>query len=117
MNSMSGKAISINSSGIRPLDYKILVLPQEVDRKTKGGLILADQTVEKEEFGRKEGILVAKSPMAFKNPDWPEGEPTPQVGDRVMFSKYQAEQVQGRDGATYWIMNDKSVLAMIEADE
>jgi co-chaperonin GroES (HSP10) len=117
MTGTNGQAISTNTSGIRPLDYKILVLPQEVNRKTKGGLILADQTVEKEEFGRKEGILVAKSPMAFKNPDWPDNEPTPQVGDRVMFSKYQAEQVQGRDGATYWIMNDKSVLAMIEADE
>ena len=116
MSGTSGQA-TLNSSGIHPLDYKILVLPKEVERKTKGGLILADQTVEKEEFGRKEGILVAKSPMAFKNPDWPEDVPTPQVGQRVMFSKYQAETVQGRDGATYWIMNDKSVMAVIEADE
>lgn len=116
MNGTTGVAIS-NNSGIRPVDYKVLVLPQEIERKTKGGLILADQTVEKEEFGRKEGILVAVSPMAFKFADWPADVSPPKVGDRVMFSKYQAEQVQGRDGATYWIMNDKSIMAVIEADE
>jgi len=106
-----------NTSGIRPVEYKILVLPREVEKKTKGGLILADSTVEKNEFGRMEGILVAASPMAFKFQDWPEDARAPQVGDRVMFSRYNADTVQGRDGATYWIMNDKSVMAVMEQDE
>ena len=117
MNSMSGTPTSINKSGIKPLEFNVLVLPQEVERKTKGGLILADQTVEKEEFGRKEGIIVAASPMAFSFPDWPADEPKPQIGQRVMFSKYQAETVQGRDGGTYWLLKDKAILAIIEEDE
>lgn len=116
MNGTNGRD-TLNQSGIRPLEYKVLVLPKEVERKTAGGLLLADSTVEKEEFGRREGILVAKSPMAFRFDDWPDGEPVPQIGDRVMFSRYQADQVMGRDGQTYWLMNDKSVLAMIEAEE
>ena len=113
MNGTNGADIS-NNSGIRPVEYNVLVLPQEVERKTKGGLLLADQTVEKEEFGRKEGIIVAASPMAFTFPDWPADAPKPQVGNRVMFSKYQAETVQGRDGGTYWLLKDKAVLAVIE---
>lgn len=116
MTGTLGASIS-NRSGIRPVEFNVLVMPQEVERKTKGGLILADQTVEKEEFGRKEGIIVDASPMAFAFPDWPEDHPKPKIGDRVMFSKYQAEQVQGRDGVTYWIMKDKVILAVIEADE
>lgn len=113
MTGTSGETTS-NPSGIRPVEYKVLVEPKELEKTTKGGLILADETLEKESFGRQEGVLVAVSPMAFKFEDWPDGEPTPQVGDRVMFSKYNADQVQGRDGKTYWIMNDKSVMAVIE---
>lgn len=115
MTGTVGPSIS-NTSGINPVEFKILVLPQEVEKKTKGGLILADTTVEKNEFGRMEGILVAASPMAFKFEDWPEGARSPQVGDRVMFSRYNADSVQGRDGAIYWIMNDKSVMAVMEQD-
>jgi co-chaperonin GroES (HSP10) len=103
-----------NPSGINPLGYKILVLPREVETKTKGGLFLPETKVEKEGFQRREGIIVAMSPMAFHNPDWPADAPKPQVGDRVMFARYQADEITGRDGATYWIMNDQSVMATIE---
>lgn len=110
---MSGKS-TLNNSGIRPVEYKVLVLPKEVERKTAGGLLLADSTVEKEEFGRMEGIMVAVSPMAFSFPDWPADVPKPQVGQRVMFARYQADKVIGRDGLDYWIMSDRSVIATIE---
>ncbi|MFK5282195.1 hypothetical protein ACI3PL_21805 [Lacticaseibacillus paracasei] len=36
------------------------------------------------------------------------------MGDRVMFARYQADEIIGRDGATYWIMQDQSVMATIE---
>jgi chaperonin GroES len=110
MNELDGA----NPSGIQPLGYKILVLPKEVETKTKGGLLLPETKVEKEGFQRREGIIVAMSPMAFHNPDWPADAPKPQIGDRVMFARYQADEIIGRDGATYWIMNDQSVMATIE---
>ncbi len=105
---------SSNSSGINPLGYKVLVLPKEVEMKTAGGLLLPDVRVEKDGFQRREGIIVAMSPMAFHNPDWPADAPKPKVGDGVMYSRYQADEITGRDGQTYWIMNDQSVMATIE---
>jgi co-chaperonin GroES (HSP10) len=116
MTGTNGQAIS-NNSGIQPLEYNVLVLPKDVERKTKGGLLLAEQTVEKEEFGRTEGILVAVSPMAFTFADWPADAPKPRLGQRVMFSKYQGVSVQGRDGKAYWIIKDKSLMAVIEDSE
>lgn len=110
---MGGHSTS-NTSGIRPQHYHILVLPKEVETKTRGGLLLPETTTEKEGFQRREGIIVACSPMAFSFPDWPEGEPKPKVGDRVMFARYQADEVTGKDGQTYWLMADKSVMAIIE---
>lgn len=109
--------VTLNTSGIHPVEYKVLVKPNEVERKTKGGLILADETIEREAFGRQEGVLVAASPMAFTFQDWPEGAVKPGLGDMVMFSKYQADQVLGEDGETYWIMNDKSVMAVIRRED
>lgn len=110
---MAGQNIS-NKSGIRPIEYNILVAPKEIERKTKGGLLLAETTIEKEEFGRTEGLIVDVSPMAFTFADWPADAPKPRIGDRVMFSKYQAQSVKGRDGKDYWIIKDKSLMAVIE---
>lgn len=110
---MAGQA-TLNTSGIKPCEYKVLVLPQEIETKTKGGLLLPETKVEKDGFQRREGILVDMSPMAFSFPEWPEDAPKPKVGDRVMFARYQADEVIGRDGQNYWIMADKAVMATIE---
>jgi len=97
------------------MEYKVIVEPREVEKKTKGGLILADETVEKDEFRRQEGILVAVSPMAFTFPEWPEDVPKPKTGDRVMFSKFSADTFVGKDGKDYWIMKDTSIMAIEES--
>jgi len=104
----------MNNSGILPMEYNVLVKPTDVEKSTKGGVILPDSTVEKEQFGRMEGTLVAVSPMAFKFSDWPEGARGPQVGDTVVFSRYQATELQGRDGGKYWLMKDQSIAGIME---
>ena len=106
----------MNTSGIRPVEYNCLVKPAVVEKTTKNGLILPDSTVEKEEFGRMEGVLVAISPMAFTFAEWPKDRESekPQVGQRVMFSRYQATEWTGSDGEKYWMMKDKSILGVLE---
>lgn len=104
----------MNGSGIKPVGYNVIVKPQAVEVKTKGGLLLPDQVIEKDSFGRTEGVLVAVSPMAFAFEEWPDGEPKPQVGDQVMFSRYNATEMQGRDGVTYWLMKDQSIVGIME---
>lgn len=106
-----------NRSGISPTYDKVLVLPQAVEKKTKGGLILTDEAVEKSEFGRQDGILIAAGPAAFRIEGWDEDAPRPQPGQRVMFSKYNASEVRGNDGATYWIMKDTAIMAVMETDD
>ena len=99
---------------MNPVEYNVLVLPMEVEAKTKGGLIMPDDTVEKEKFGRMEGTLIAVSPMAFAFDDWPEDAEGPKVGDRVMFSRYAASELTGKDGGTYWLMKDKSIIVVMD---
>ena len=104
----------MNTSGIRPMEDNVLVLPSEVEAKTKGGIILADETIEKEQFGRMEGTLVAVSPLAFSFADWPDAAEQPQVGQTVVFSRYQATEITGRDGRKYWLMKDQGIAGVID---
>lgn len=103
----------MNMSGINPTEYNVLVRPKDVEARTKGGIILADETVEKEQFGRMEGTLVAVSPLAFNYDEFPAGTAPPQVGDHVLFSKYNATEITGQDGAKYWLMKDRSIIAVM----
>ena len=104
----------LNGSGIRPVQYMVIVKPDDVEKTTKGGIILPDTKVEKDEFQRMEGQLVAVSPMAFTFKDWPDGAPKPKVGDRVTFARYNATEITGRDGGKYWFMKDESILGVME---
>ena len=103
----------MNGSGIRPVEYNVLVKPVEVEQKTKGGLLLPETKIEKDEFARTEGVMVAASPLAFNYAEWPDGT-KPQVGNRVIFSRYQADEVRGSDGGKYWLMKDKAIAGVIE---
>lgn len=109
----------MNQSGIRPQEFNVLVKPDAVETKTKGGIIIPESKLERDEFARTEGTLVAISPIAFSFDDWPEeiADQKPKVGDRVIFSRYQAQELTGRDGCKYWIMKDKSIVAVLEETE
>ena len=106
----------MNDSGIRPMQYNVIVKPDDVETTTKGGLIIPPSKVEKDEFARTEGTLVAVSPMAFANGDWPEHMDglKPRIGNRVVFSKYQATEVTGKDGAKYWLMKDTAIAGVMD---
>lgn len=105
----------MNSSGITPVEYNVLVKPKAVEEKTAGGIYLPDDARERESFGQIEGELVAVSPAAFtyNYEGWPEGVALPKPGDRVIFSKYQAEEIKGKDGEKYWLMKDKSIIGVM----
>lgn len=102
----------MNESGIIPIEYKVLVLPEQVDEKTAGGLYLAQQTREKEEMAQQKGTLIAVSEGAFD--DWPGHKP--QVGDYVYFSRYAGAILEGKDGKKYRLILDKDLGAIMEAD-
>lgn len=105
----------MNSSGIQPVEANVIVKPKEVEAKTAGGLYIPDDTKEREQFSQMEGELVAVSPGAFRfnYPEWPEDARRPQVGDHVLFAKYQATEVTGRDGGKYWLMKDTSIAGVM----
>lgn len=101
-----------NSSGIYPTEYKVLIKPKTVEEKTKGGIIIPDESKDREQFAQMEGELVAVSPLAFSYDDWKVGD-KPKAGDRVLFAKFSGAKVKGNDGVEYRLTNDRDVAAVL----
>ena len=99
-------------TGIRPVEYKVLIKPDAVEEKTAGGIYLPHQAQEKEKYAKAEGVIVAVGAIAFTDPDWLD---RPKVGDRVLYDKYAGAMVKGADGADYRLINDKEIGAVLEA--
>ncbi len=100
-------------SGITPIEYNVVVSPEKVEEQTRGGVYMPEDVREKDQYGEFKGVLVALSPMAFSFDEWPEDEPKPQVGQRVVFIRYAGTLVKGDDGKDYRIMKDKDILGLL----
>lgn len=103
-----------NESKIHPTEFNVLVLPKAVDERTKGGIILPDESKEREQFAQLEGTLVEASPLAFTYHDGtvPMFNP-PKAGDQVLFAKYAGAVVKGKDGRDYRLIKDKDLTAVL----
>jgi len=104
----------MNMSGINPLDVRVLVLPDPVEEKSKGGIILVPDTVEKEKFATVKGTLVALGANAFAEASVSNAFVPPKPGDRVMIAKYGGVNTPGKDGKEYRLLNDVDVVATLE---
>ena len=97
----------------RPTGWRILILPYRGATKTKGGIALADQTMEKTQMSTVCGYVLAVGELAYGDMDkFPNGawcEP----GDWVIFARYAGSRLN-IDGGELRLMNDDEVLARIE---
>lgn len=99
-----------NKSGIEPLDLRCLVLPDPVEEVTRGGIILSDETKEKEAWKRQRCTLISVGAKAFDG--W--GEDKPKPGDRVFVAQYAGSKIEA-DGEIYWIINDEDIIGRVVA--
>jgi len=99
--------------GLKMLEFNVLVLPDEAEKRTKGGIILVDETAEADKHAKNTGMLVAVSPAAFNYDDEIRAV-QPEVGVMVLYAKYGGTIVKGRDGRDYRVLKDKDIAAVIE---
>jgi co-chaperonin GroES (HSP10) len=109
-------AHKLNTSGIVPTEFKVLIRPKEVEEKSAGGIIIPDMKKDAEKYATIEGTIVAISHLAFTYAtaeEW--GDQKPRAGQRVIFAKYAGVRTKGpRDGVEYLLVNDKDVVATVE---
>lgn len=91
-----------------PVEYNVIICPEEVESKTKGGIILTDAKRETDGLAKSWGLLVSKSPLAFNYDAWPDGYVPPQPGDHVFYARYAGTIIE-HNGKEYRVMKDKDV--------
>lgn len=101
-----------NTSGIKPMGDAILILPDQPQAKTSGGIYLSDNEVERRAYSAETGVIVAVGDGAWAwNADRTrkyEGE-RPSPGTRVYFERYSGQLPHGIDGLIYRLMTDKQI--------
>ena len=107
----------MNKSGILPVEYNVVVLPDAIEEKTKGGLHMPDSIKERDKFAQMKATVVAISALAFTRT--PDGDawagPCPVVGGRVLLAQYSGVNVTGDDGVDYRVVKDGDIVAILEA--
>ena len=72
----------------KPTGWRILVLPFKMKEKTKGGVIIADTSLERQQLAAQCANVLAVGPDAYRDKDrYPQG-PWCKVGDWIIFARY-----------------------------
>ena len=100
----------------RPTGWRLLVLPFKMKEKTKGGVILAEDTLERQQVASQVGLVMAMGPDCYADKDrYPDG-PWCKEKDWIMFARYAGSRIK-IDGGEMRLLNDDEVLATIDSPE
>ncbi len=94
---------------ITPLGDRVLVRVDQVETKTKSGIIIPD-TVGKE---RPEQGVVVEVGVGRTTDQGVLIAPSVKRGDTIIFSKYGPDEIK-IDGEEYYILNESNILAVIK---
>jgi co-chaperonin GroES (HSP10) len=111
------KAFPDVDPGFLPLGSRIVVQLRSAKTKSKGGIILVNETIETEKWNTQIAKVRAIGPVAFKNrttlESWPEGAWF-EVGDYVRIPKFNQDKwfVSFEDhDVLFMLINDLDILA------
>jgi len=100
----------------KPTGWRLLVLPFKMKEKTKGGVILAEDTLERQQVASQVGLVMAMGPQCYKDKErYPEG-PWCKEKDWIMFARYAGSRIK-IEGGEMRLLNDDEVLATIDSPE
>ena len=99
-----------------PSGWRLLVLPFTPKEKTKGGIIIAQESLDKARIATNCGYVVKMGPMAYGDKDkFPTG-PWCKQGVWVSFARYAGSRLP-IEGGEVRLLNDDEVLGTIKDPE
>ncbi len=100
----------------KPTGWRLLILPYRGKGKTEGGVLLPDQTIDRESIATVCGYVLSVGSLAYKDKEkFPTG---PWCGEKdwVIFGRYSGARFK-IDGGEVRILNDDEVIAVIQDPE
>jgi co-chaperonin GroES (HSP10) len=103
-----------NTSGWAPVGDRLIICPDSVASKTRGGVELPDDLRDRMTMAAEAGVVVAVGEGCFVNEA--NGMPflgrKPVTGDRVSVHRYSGQLIMGHDGKSYRILSSSEVGAI-----
>ena len=100
----------------QPTGWRILILPFKMKEKTKGGILMGQDTLERQQVASQCANVLAVGPHAYQDKKrFPEG-PWCKKGTWVVFARYAGSRIK-IDGGEVRLLNDDEVLATVENPE
>ena len=100
----------------QPTGWRILVLPFQMGEKTKGGILMGKDTLEKQQVASQCGNVLAMGPDCYRDKDRYKQGSWCKVGDWVMFARYAGSRIK-IEGGEVRLLNDDEILATIKNPE
>ena len=99
-----------------PSGWRLLVLPFTPKEKTKGGILIAQESLEKLRIATNCGYVLKVGPLAYYDKEkFPTG-PWCKKGDWVIFARYAGSRLP-IEGGEVRLLNDDEVLGKISNPE
>jgi co-chaperonin GroES (HSP10) len=99
-----------------PSGWRLLVLPFSPREKTKGGILIAQESLDKLRIATNCGYVLKMGPLAYHDQEkFPTG-PWCKKGDWVIFARYAGSRLP-IEGGEVRILNDDEVLGTIKDPE
>ena len=96
-----------------PTGYKILIALPEVDEKTEGGIIKAQETMHLEEVGSIVGFVMKLGPDAYQDKKQIPNGAYCKEGDLILMRSYSGTRFSIH-GKEFRLINDDSVEATVQ---
>ena len=97
----------------QPTGWRMLVLPYAGKVKTKGGILLANETVNREALATVVAYVVKKGPQCYDDKARFGDKPWCEEKQWVLIGRYSGSRFKLEDNAEVRIINDDEVIATI----
>ena len=97
----------------QPTGWRILVLPFKMNEKTKGGVIINESTLERQQVASQCGNVLAMGSECYRDKErYPTG-PWCKIGDWVVFARYAGSRIN-IEGGEVRLLNEDEILATVQ---
>jgi chaperonin GroES len=105
----------------KPTGWRILVMPYNPPKTTKGGIELPDTVVERERVATVVGLVMDMGPLCYQDtakfgPSTTLNREWCKKGDWVIFARYAGSRFK-IEGGELRLLNDDEILAVVEDPE
>ena len=98
-----------------PVGYRMIVKERRVENKTKGGIILAQETQDAEQYATMVGKVVAMGDGCYQHESYND-QAWCKLGDDIMFNKHAGYRLDVRENGElvrYRILKDNDVIGNV----